>query len=328
MTYKVAVQMDPVDAIHIAGDTSFALALEAQQRGCMLWYYHPHDLFLEAGVIKAVCQTMILRDDENDHVTLGPRKECALSTMDVILMRQDPPFGMAYITATHLLEMLPANTMVLNNPHEVRNAPEKLLVTSFNDLMPPTLISRNVDVIQRFRAQHKDIIIKPLYGNGGAGVFRLQPSDQNINALLEMFFASNHEPVMVQAFLPEVVKGDKRIILIDGEPVGAINRVPQEGEARSNMHVGGKAEAIELSARDREICAKIGPELKRRSLMFVGIDVIGNYLTEINVTSPTGMREMTRFTGQNITGFFWDAVDNLKGSYLGNGPVRSIPHED
>ena len=240
-------------------------------------------------------------------------------------MRQDPPFGMAYITATHLLEMLPANTMVLNNPHEVRNAPEKLLVTLFNNLMPPTLISRNAAIIQRFRAQHRDIIIKPLYGNGGAGVFRLQPSDQNINALLEMFFSSNHEPVMVQAFLPEVVKGDKRIILINGEPVGAINRVPQEGEARSNMHVGGQAEAVELSPRDREICAKIGPELKRRSLIFVGIDVIGNYLTEINVTSPTGIREMTRFAGQNIAGIFWDAVDNLRGSYPGNGPVKGTP---
>ena len=325
MKYKVAVQMDPVDAIHIASDTSFALALEAQKRGCKLWYYHPDDLFLEAGVIKAVCQTMILRDDEDDHVTLGPRKECALSTMDIILMRQDPPFGMAYITATHLLEMLPANTMVLNNPHEVRNAPEKLLVTLFDDLMPPTIISRNADIIHRFRAQHKDIIIKPLYGNGGAGVFRLQPSDQNINALLEMFFGSNHEPVMVQAFLPEVMKGDKRIILINGEPVGAINRIPKEGEARSNIHVGGQAEAIELSARDLEICAKIGPELKRRSLILVGIDVIGNYLTEINVTSPTGIREMTRFAGQNIAGIFWDAVDNLRGSYPGNGPVKGTP---
>ena len=325
MTYKVAVQMDPVDAINIAGDTSFALALEAQKRGCKLWYYHPHDLFFEAGVIKAVCQTMILRDDENDHVTLGPREECALKTMDIVLMRQDPPFGMAYITATHLLEMLPANTMVLNNPHEVRNAPEKLLVTLFDDLMPPTIISRNADIIHRFRAQHKDIIIKPLYGNGGAGVFRLQPSDQNINALLEMFFGSNHEPVMVQAFLPEVMKGDKRIILINGEPVGAINRIPKEGEARSNIHVGGQAEAIELSARDLEICAKIGPELKRRSLILVGIDVIGNYLTEINVTSPTGIREMTRFAGQNIAGIFWDAVDNLRGSYPGNGPVKGTP---
>ena len=325
MTYKVAVQMDPVDAVCIAGDTSFALALEAQQRGCKLWYYHPHNLFLESGVIKAVCQTMILRDDEDDHVTLGPHEECALDAMDIILMRQDPPFDMAYITATHLLEMLPANTMVLNNPHEVRNAPEKLLVTLFDDLMPPTLIARNADIIQRFRTQHKDIVIKPLYGNGGAGVFRLQPSDQNINALLEMFFASNNEPVMVQAFLPEVVKGDKRIILINGEPVGAINRVPRKGEARSNMHVGGQAEAVELSERDLEICAKIGPELKRRFLIFVGIDVIGNYLTEINVTSPTGIREMTRFNGQNIAGFFWNTVDNLKSSYPGNGPTRSTP---
>jgi glutathione synthase len=323
MTYKVAVQMDPVDAIDITGDTSFALALEAQHRGCLLWYYHPNDLYIESGRINAICQTMSLRDSKGDHVTLGPREVCALSDMDVILMRQDPPFDMGYITATHLLEMLPARTMVINNPHEVRNAPEKLLVTLFSELMPPTLISRNPDIIQKFRSQHKDIIIKPLYGNGGAGVFRLQTGDQNLNALLEMFFASNNEPVMVQAFLPDVIKGDKRIILINGEPVGAINRVPQKGEARSNMHVGGRAEAVELSVRDRAICTAIGPELRKRSLIFVGIDVIGDYLTEINVTSPTGIREMTRFTGLNIAGSFWDAVDELRTTYPGNGPLRT-----
>ena len=315
--------MDPVDAIDITGDTSFALALEAQHRGCLLWYYHPNDLYLEGGSINAICQTMSLRDSKGDHVTLGHREVCALSDMDVILMRQDPPFDMGYITATHLLEMLPARTMVVNNPHEVRNSPEKLLVTLFSELMPPTLISRNPDIIQKFRSQHKDIIIKPLYGNGGAGVFRLQPGDQNINALLEMFFASNNEPVMVQAFLPDVIKGDKRIILINGEPVGAINRVPQKGEARSNMHVGGRAEAVELSARDHAICTAIGPELRKRSLIFIGIDVIGGYLTEINVTSPTGIREMTRFTGLNIAGSFWDAVDELRPTYPGNGPLRT-----
>jgi glutathione synthase len=323
MTYKVAVQMDPVDTIDITGDTSFALALEAQHRGCLLWYYHPNDLYLEGGSINAICQTMSLRDSKGDHVTLGPREVCALSDMDVILMRQDPPFDMGYITATHLLEMLPARTMVINNPHEVRNAPEKLLVTLFSELMPPTLISRNPDIIQKFQSQHKDIIIKPLYGNGGAGVFRLQPGDQNINALLEMFFASNNEPVMVQAFLPDIIKGDKRIILINGEPVGAINRVPQKGEARSNMHVGGRAEAVELSARDFAICTAIGPELRKRSLIFVGIDVIGDYLTEINVTSPTGIREMTRFTSLNIAGSFWDAVDELRPTYPSNGPLRT-----
>jgi glutathione synthase len=323
MTYKVAVQMDPVDTIDITGDTSFALALEAQHRGCLLWYYHPNDLYLEGGSINAICQTMSLRDSKGDHVILGPREVCALSDMDVILMRQDPPFDMGYITATHLLEMLPARTMVINNPHEVRNAPEKLLVTLFSELMPPTLISRNPDIIQKFQSQHKDIIIKPLYGNGGAGVFRLQPGDQNINALLEMFFASNNEPVMVQAFLPDIIKGDKRIILINGEPVGAINRVPQKGEARSNMHVGGRAEAVELSARDFAICTAIGPELRKRSLIFVGIDVIGDYLTEINVTSPTGIREMTRFTSLNIAGSFWDAVDELRPTYPSNGPLRT-----
>ena len=243
--------------------------------------------------------------------------------MDIIFVRQDPPFDMGYITATHLLEMLPARTVVINNPHEVRNAPQKLLVTLFSELMPPTLISRNPDIIQKFQSQHKDIIIKPLYGNGGAGVFRLQPGDQNINALLEMFFASNNEPVMVQAFLPDVIKGDKRIILINGEPVGAINRIPQKGEARSNMHVGGRAEAVELSVRDRAICAAVGPELRKRSLIFVGIDVIGDYLTEINVTSPTGIREMTRFTSLNIAGSFWDAVDELRPTYPSNGPLRT-----
>tara|TARA_B100000900_G_C20440163_1_gene658699 strand:- start:223 stop:972 length:750 start_codon:yes stop_codon:yes gene_type:complete len=241
--------------------------------------------------------------------------------MDVILMRQDPPFDMAYITATHLLEMLPAGTFVVNNPAEVRNAPEKLLVMRFADLMPPTIISHDLNVIRAFRAAHKDIIIKPLFGNGGAGVFRLQSNDQNLNALLEMFFTKNHEPLMIQAYLPEIRKGDKRIILIDGEPVGAINRIPPDGEARSNLHVGGTAHTVKLTERDRYICARIGPELKQRGLLLVGIDVIGKYLTEINVTSPTGIREIQRFTDINCAARLWDVVEKNLAHHKTNGPI-------
>jgi glutathione synthase len=237
-------------------------------------------------------------------------------------MRQDPPFDMAYITLTHLLEMLPPSTMVVNNPAEVRNAPEKLLVTMFTELMPPTLITRDTEAIKAFRDHHQDIIVKPLFGNGGAGVFRLAPGDQNLNALLEMFLAVSREPVMVQRYLPEVRQGDKRVILVDGEPVGAVNRVPSAGEARSNLHVGGTAEATELTARDREICAIIGPELRKRGLLFVGIDVIGDYLTEINVTSPTGIREIQRLTGTNIAAMTWDTIERKKSGHASNGMAR------
>ena len=280
MPLNVAIQMDPVDTLDISGDTTFALSLEAQARGHHLWYYTPERLSYEQGHLSAVGQTLTLFDDQNHFFETGPAEQRDLAEMDVILMRQDPPFDMAYITATHLLEMLPKGTWVVNNPAEVRNAPEKLLVTQFSDLMPPTLISRDPAAISAFRDQHKDIIIKPLFGNGGAGVFRLQPGDQNLNSLLEMFFGQNREPVMVQTYLSEVRQGDKRIILVDGEAVGAINRVPQEGEARSNLHVGGTAQTIEISARDQQICERLGPELRRRGLVFVGIDVIGDYLTE------------------------------------------------
>ena len=322
MPLSIALQMDPIGSIDITGDTTFALALEAQARGHALWYYTPDSLSLTEGRVEAVGQTLTLRDMAGDHFTAGAPERRPLDGFDVILMRQDPPFDMAYITLTHLLEMLPPSTMVVNNPAEVRNAPEKLLVTMFSDLMPPTLISRDTDAIRAFRDRHQDIIVKPLFGNGGAGVFRLTPEDQNLNALLEMFLAVSREPVMVQRYLPEVRQGDKRVILVDGEPVGAVNRVPSADEARSNLHVGGTAEVTELTARDREICAAIGPELRRRGLLFVGIDVIGDYLTEINVTSPTGIREIQRLSGTNIAALTWDAIERSRVDHASNGMAR------
>ena len=322
VSLSIAIQMDPVGSIDITGDTSFALGLEAQSRGHTLWYYSPDRLSLNEGCVEAIGQALTLRDVEGDHFDSGSMERRALSDFDVILMRQDPPFDMNYITATHLLEMLPPETMVVNNPAEVRNAPEKLLVTLFPDLMPPTLISRDTETIRAFRDTHRDIIVKPLFGNGGAGVFRLPPDDENLSSLLEMFFAGSREPVMVQAYVPAVRLGDKRIILVDGEPVGAVNRVPGAGEARSNLHVGGTAVASELTERDQDICARIGPELRRRGLTFVGIDVIGDYLTEINVTSPTGIREIRRLSGTDIGALTWDAIERLRGSYASNGIVR------
>ena len=324
MSLHVAIQMDPIDKLDVIGDTSFALGLEAQERGHHLWYYTPDQLSYEEGQISACGQPLTLYDNPDKFFKTGALEQRQLHDMDVILMRQDPPFDMAYITATHLLEMLPAGTFVVNNPAEVRNAPEKLLVTHFADLMPPTMISRDLSVIRGFRLKHKDIIIKPLFGNGGAGVFRLQPDDQNLNALLEMFFSQNREPIMVQAYLPEVRKGDKRIILVDGLPVGAINRIPKDGEARSNLHVGGAAHHVELTERDHYICERIGPELKQRGLLFVGIDVIGDYLTEINVTSPTGIREIHRFTGKNCAAQLWKVVENNLAHHYTNSSVHRV----
>lgn len=321
MTLNIAIQMDPVSSIDIRGDTTFALALKAQERGHSLWYYTPDKLSYNQGVISAIGQQLTLFDNPDHFFETGPEEERQLEDFDVILMRQDPPFDMAYITATHILEMLPPTTKVINNPAEVRNAPEKLLVTLFADLMPPTLISRDADKIRAFRSHYKDIIVKPLFGNGGAGVFRLQPEDQNLNALLEMFFETSRDPVMVQQYLPAVREGDKRVILVNGEAKGAINRVPQEGEARSNLHVGGSAQAVELSDRDREICSIIGPELKKRGLVFVGIDVIGDYLTEINVTSPTGIREIERFTGESMAAAFWEVVEDWPTAQWTNSVV-------
>lgn len=318
MRLKVALQMDPIAAIDITGDTSFAFALEAQARGHDIYYYLPESLTLDEGAVYGQLRPITVRDEVGNHVDEGDAIYRPLADMDVILMRQDPPFDMAYITATHLLEHVPQSTMVVNNPAEVRNAPEKIMVLDYPDLMPPTMVSRDETAIAAFRAKHKDIIIKPLYGNGGAGVFLLKDGDKNFNALLEMFFAASREPVMVQAYLPEVTKGDKRIILIDGKAVGAINRVPSADEARSNMHVGGQAMATELSVRDQEICEIIGPRLKERGLIFVGIDVIGDYLTEINVTSPTGIREFERFTGISLAAKTWDAIEaNIQQRQIG-----------
>ena len=306
---RVAIQMDPIDSINIDGDTSFRLALEAQKREHIVCFYRPEDLNWEDGVVSAKVRAVTLQDVVGNHAKIGPSKTTPLEMFDVILMRQDPPFNMAYITATHLLEQLPKTTQVINNPREVRNAPEKLLVTSFLDLMPPTLVSRDSEKIKSFRAKHKDIIIKPLYGNGGAGVFRIQAQDQNLSSLLEMFSGISKEPLMVQAYLPAVRRGDKRIIIVNGKAVGAINRIPAEDEARSNMHVGGRAEPCELTERDHYICETIGPTLKKRGLLFVGIDVIGDYLTEINVTSPTGIREIERFSNINIAELTWKIIE-------------------
>ena len=319
---KVAIQMDPIASIEITGDTSFAFALEAQARGHDLYYYLPDSLTLDEGRVYAKLRRLRVRDEVGNHFDEEAEIYSPLDEMNVILMRQDPPFDMAYITATHMLEHLPASTMVVNNPAEVRNAPEKIMVLDFPDLMPPTMVSRDWDAISAFRKKHENIIIKPLYGNGGAGVFLIKQGDKNYNALLEMFLSASREPVMVQAYLPEVTKGDKRIILIDGEAVGAINRVPAEDEARSNMHVGGKAEATELSARDKVICERIGPTLKARGLLFVGIDVIGDYLTEINVTSPTGIREFERFTGISLAAKTWDAIEARTPDYESNRILR------
>jgi glutathione synthase len=287
MGLKVAIQMDPIEGVDSQTDTTVLMALNAQARGHALWVYQPERLALEDGRLTARARPLQVRDVVGDHYALGEPEVLDLGRMDVVLMRQDPPFDLHYITATHLLEHVHPRTLVVNNPVEVRNAPEKLFVTHFPGVLPPTLISRDVVAFLDFRARFPDMILKPLYGGGGSGVVRLKPDDPNLEALLELHFALNREPVICQAFLPEVSAGDKRILLVDGEPVGVVNRVPAEGQVRSNLHVGGRAEAAELTARDRELCATIGPELKRRGLTFVGVDVIGRHLTEINVTSPT-----------------------------------------
>ena len=308
----VAIQMDPIEKIDIAGDSTFAMALEAQTRGHSLVYYGPRDLTFREGKVTARVRPLSVRSVKGDHFTLGEQRVYDLSKADVVLMRQDPPFDMAYITATHVLEHIHPKTLVVNDPGQVRNAPEKIFVTQFRDLMPPTLITSDRLEINEFRAEHKDIILKPLYGNGGAGVFRVKPDDENLGALLEMFTQFYREPVIVQRYLADVRKGDKRIILVDGEFAGAINRVPALGEARSNMHVGGRPEATTLTKREQEICAALGPELKKRGLIFTGIDVIGGQLTEINVTSPTGILEVRRFGGPDIAKLIWDAIERRR----------------
>ena len=325
---KVAVQMDPIETIGIDGDSSFALMLAAQARGHALWHYEVRHLSLSEGVAKpgaareerlrAVARPVTVQRVRGDHFRFSEATIIDLAGMDVILMRQDPPFDMAYITATHMLEHIHRDdgtgTLVVNNPASVRNAPEKLLVTHFPDLMPPTLVTWDVDAIRGFRAAHKDIVVKPLFGNGGAGVFLIRHDDPNLNALLEMHFARSREPLMIQRFEPAVRQGDKRIILIDGVPAGAINRVPAAGEARSNMHVGGRPERAVLTARDREICDAIGPLLKAQGLIFVGIDVIGDWLTEINVTSPTGLQEVARFDGTDLAARIWEVIEARVGA--------------
>ncbi|HWA31251.1 MAG TPA: glutathione synthase [Rhizomicrobium sp.] len=312
MSLSVAIQMDPIEKIDIGGDSTFALALEAQARGHALLYYGPRDLTFRDGRVTARARLLSVRNERGNHFTLGEPFVVDLSTQDVVLMRQDPPFDMAYITATHILERIHPKTLVVNDPAHVRNAPEKLFVTEFKGLMPPTLITSDRIEIAAFRAEHKDIILKPLYGNGGAGVFRVKEGDENLGSMLEMFTAFYREPVIVQRYVPEVRKGDKRIILVDGEFAGAINRVPAEGEARSNMHVGGRPEATTLTQREKDICAALAPELKRRGLIFTGIDVIGEYLTEINVTSPTGIWEEKRFGGLDIAALVWDAIEKRR----------------
>ncbi|MEP3056242.1 glutathione synthase [Ascidiaceihabitans sp.] len=306
---KIAFQMDPIADVNIDADSSFRLAEEAQARGHTLFFYAPDQLAYQEGRMTARGHDFTVQRVQGDHAHLGPLREVDLTDFDVIWLRQDPPFDMHYITTTHLLDRLALDVLVVNDPFWVRNYPEKLLVLDFPDLTPPTTIARDLDTIKAFKAKHGDVILKPLYGNGGAGVFRLTPEDRNLSSLHELFTGFSREPLIVQKFLPDVSNGDKRVILVDGEPVGAINRVPAAGETRSNMHVGGRPEKIGLSDRDLEICARIGPLLKEKGQVFVGIDVIGDYLTEINVTSPTGIQELERFDGVNIAAKIWEAIE-------------------
>ncbi|HEX6145024.1 MAG TPA: glutathione synthase [Geminicoccaceae bacterium] len=309
MSLAVAIQMDPIENVDIDADSTFALALEAQRRDHGLFHYLPRDLSYLNGRIVATARPLEVRRERGRHFSLGAPERIDLRTLDVVLMRQDPPFNMNYIGATHLLERVHPETLVVNDPVSVRNAPEKLFVTQFPDLMPPTLITYDRQAVRAFRTEHRDIIVKPIYGNGGAGVFHIGPEDENLGALLDLLYSAVDEPLMVQRYLPEIRLGDKRIILIDGEPAGALNRIPPEGDARANMHVGGRAEAATLSRRDREICEALGPVLREQGLIFVGIDVIGSYLTEINVTSPTGLQEIDRFDGVCLEARIWDAIE-------------------
>jgi glutathione synthase len=301
--------MDPIERIDIRGDSTFALLLEAQKRGHDLFYYTPNDLSLHGDRLLARGASLKVQDKQGSHYKLTRPRVEDLAKRHVVLLRQDPPFDMAYITSTHLLERIHPKTLVVNDPAQVRNAPEKLFVLDYLDLMPPTIVTRSLADVQAFRAEMGDIILKPLYGNGGAGVFHSTKDDRNLSSLLEMFGQLFREPFIAQQYLPDVRKGDKRIILVDGEFAGAINRVPPAGETRSNLHIGGTAKATKLTKRDEEICARIGPELKKRGLLFTGIDVIGPYLTEINVTSPTGIRQVKQFGGADIAALIWDAIE-------------------
>ncbi|SDE89688.1 glutathione synthase [Paracoccus isoporae] len=309
MSLYVALQMDPIEAVSVDADSSFRIGLEAEARGHRLFQYTVDQLSYRSGRVVARGRPVTLRREQGNHVEFGEWDQVDLAEFDVIWLRQDPPFDMGYITSTHLLDRVRDKAFVVNDPFWVRNCPEKLMVLDFPDLTPETLITRDLAEIRSFRAQHGEIIVKPLYGNGGAGVFHLRPEDPNLSSLAEMFFGLNREPVIAQRFLPAVTQGDKRIILVDGDPIGAINRVPAKGEARSNMHVGGRPEKTGLTAREEEICARIGPVLREKGLIFTGIDVIDGWLTEINVTSPTGLQELERFDGINGAGLIWDAIE-------------------
>jgi glutathione synthase len=306
---SVAVQMDPIESINIRADSTFALLLEAQRRGFALAYYTPPALAMLDGRVFASVRPIAVRDREGDHFTLGEPRRVELASFDVVLMRQDPPFDLAYVAATHLLERVQGPTLVVNDPAHVRNAPEKLLVTEFADLMPPTLITRDLAEIKAFRAAHGDIVIKPLFGAGGEAVFRIAREDVNFGSLHDLFSVTFREPWVVQRYLPEIRHGDKRIILVEGAFAGAVNRVPQPDDLRSNMVRGGAAAATDLTSREREICERLGPALRARGLVFAGIDVIGGWLTEINVTSPTGIRAVQRLGGADIAAMVWDAIE-------------------
>lgn len=311
MSLNVAFQMDHIETLSISGDTTFALCLEAQKRGHKIFHYTPDKLTYKNGKTTSFIEPLQVMDDENNHFTLGKPFETDFLDIDFVLMRQEPPFNMNYITYTHLLEHLPKNTRIINNPISVRNAPEKLLVTFFEDLMPETLISLDADAILNFQKIHKDIVLKPLYGKGGEGIIRLQNS-KDIFIKIEKFIKDQEEPIMVQPFLPEVENGDKRIILLNGEPVGCLNRIPAKGEFRSNLGVGGIPQLSELTQSDMKICKAIKPILQEMNLVFVGIDVIGKYLTEINVTCPTGVRQIKNLGGSDIPEMFWKYVEGLK----------------
>jgi len=324
MKLNVAVQMDPIARINIRGDSTFALLLEAQKRGHTISYYTPDKLSLRGTDVVAPVQPLSVRDQEGDHFTLGEAKRESLAAFDVVLLRQDPPFDLAYITSTHLLERIHPKTLVVNDPACVRNAPEKLFVMDFPDLMPPTLISRDLDEINSFRAEHGAVVMKPLHGHGGAAVFRILPQDMNFGSLYDMFSVTFREPWVIQRFLPEVKHGDKRIILVDGEFAGAVNRVPAADDLRSNMVRGGAANATELTDREREICARLGPALRERGLLFVGIDVIDGNLTEINVTSPTGIRAIARLGGPDVAAKIWDAIEKKREYRAGSASGCSL----
>ena len=310
MSLSVAVQMDHIASIRLAGDSTFALMLEAQKRGHSLFHYTPDKLTLRSGRVTAAVEPVAVRDEPGNHFTLGTPEKTDLSTLDVVLLRQDPPFDMAYLSTTYLLERIHPATLVVNDPAEVRDAPEKLLVMGYPELMPETIITRDPDEIRAFRAEFGDIVLKPLYGAGGQGVYHVKPDDDNFSAFLELFLTQSRDPFIAQRYLPAVRAGDKRIILVDGKFAGLVNRVPAEGDLRSNMVRGGAAATTEVSRRDLEICEAIGPELRDRGLIFVGIDVIGDKLTEINVTSPTGIRAIKRLGGPDVASLIWDAIES------------------